>query len=73
MQLCKQTTLNPRMESTIKGWELMIYFLATFPPSKALKNFLTDYIEKVQSRGGSLFGEFSHFRFCRREVKLPFQ
>jgi len=46
MQVCKQTTGNPKMESTIKGWELMSFFLCTFPPSKYLKNFLTDHITK---------------------------
>ena len=46
MQICKQTTLNPKMDSTIKGWELMVFCLATFPPSKHLKQFLSDYISK---------------------------
>src|SRR5688572_11624180 len=32
MQLCKQTTQNPKLESTMKGWELMLFCLATFPP-----------------------------------------
>lgn len=45
-QLCKQTTENPRVESTVKGWELMMYCLATFPPSKGLKSFITDYLDK---------------------------
>lgn len=47
MQICKQTTRNPRVASTIKGWELMSYCLATFPPSKHLRNFLMDYIKKT--------------------------
>ncbi len=47
MQLCKQTTKNPKIESTIKGWELMAAALATFPPSKLLKTFLQDYIQKT--------------------------
>lgn len=47
MQLCKQTTENPRIESTIKGWELMVFCLATFPPSKRLKDFLLDFIGRT--------------------------
>jgi len=46
MQICKQTTSNPRMESTIKGWELMSFCLCTFPPSKHLRTFLTEFINK---------------------------
>lgn len=46
MQICKQTTLNPRMESTVKGWELMSFCLCTFPPSKHLRTFLTEFINK---------------------------
>lgn len=47
MQLCKQTTDNPRVASTIKGWELMVFCIATFPPSKLLKGFLQDFIKKA--------------------------
>lgn len=47
MQLCKQTTQNPRIASTIKGWELMAFCIATFPPSKHLKGFLLDFIKRA--------------------------
>lgn len=46
MQLCKQTTNNLSMDLTVKGWELISFCLATFPPSKHLKTFLLDYIRK---------------------------
>jgi hypothetical protein len=46
MQLCKQTSQNPRLESTIRGWELMSFCLCSFPPSKPLKAFLTEFINK---------------------------
>lgn len=52
MQLCKQTTENPRPPSTTKGWELMVLCLATFPPSKRLKDFLLDFIGRtIESKG----------------------
>lgn len=47
MQICKQTNGNPKTESTIKGWELLSFFLATFPPSKNLKSFLLDHCNKA--------------------------
>merc|ERR1719397_1888334 len=47
MQLCKQTTENPKVESTLKGWELFAFCLATFPPSKYLRAFLLDYFDKT--------------------------
>jgi hypothetical protein len=43
--LVKQTNKNPRLESTIKGWELFLFCLASFPPSKQLKKFLVSYFE----------------------------
>jgi hypothetical protein len=49
MQLCKQTTQNPKIASTIKGWELMVFCMATFPPSKHLKSFLLDFLEKHEN------------------------
>jgi len=52
MQICKQTTNNPKPASSVKGWELMTFCLATFPPSKNLKRFLLDYIKKAVSSGG---------------------
>jgi len=47
MQICKQTTQNPRIASAIKGWELMVFCVATFPPSKQLKTYLLDFITKA--------------------------
>lgn len=46
VQICKQTNNNPRIESTIKGWEQMRFCLATYPPSKQVKGFLIDYIQR---------------------------
>ncbi len=41
----KQTTENPKVESALKGWELMLFFLATFPPSKVFRPILEAYLE----------------------------
>lgn len=40
LQLIKQTTKNPRISSTVKGWELITFCLASFPPTKKLSSFL---------------------------------
>ena len=47
VQISKQTKNNPKVESTIKGWELMRYCLATFPPSKAIKPFVEKYVNQA--------------------------
>lgn len=46
LQLCKQTTNNPKESSALAGWELMEYALATFPPSKPLKRFLVAFFKE---------------------------
>lgn len=48
LQICKQTTDNPKLDSTMKGWELMVFCLASFPPSKQLKKFLTSYFNSTK-------------------------
>eukprot|EP00096_Caligus_rogercresseyi_P014810 TRINITY_DN7301_c0_g1_i1.p1 TRINITY_DN7301_c0_g1~~TRINITY_DN7301_c0_g1_i1.p1 ORF type:complete len:640 (+),score=195.85 TRINITY_DN7301_c0_g1_i1:504-2423(+) len=44
VQLCKQTTENPRKESLRRGWELLAICLAFFPPSSAFSHCLSNYI-----------------------------
>ena len=40
-QLIKQTTGNPRIESTYKGYHLMLMCLSAFPPSKLVESVLS--------------------------------
>ena len=67
-QLMKQLTDNPSEESTLKGWQLLALFLATFPPSDILEGplgwFCTQYIEGDPRPG---VGEFA--KLCL--LKLP--
>ncbi|KRY31966.1 Rho GTPase-activating protein 39 [Trichinella spiralis] len=44
IQLCKQTTENPRPESVRRGWELMSICLKFFPPSSQFTSYLDTYI-----------------------------
>lgn len=45
-QLCKQTTLNPEIESTYKGWDLVCIACSYFPPTKDLEQWLLSYIKE---------------------------
>lgn len=48
VQLCKQTTDNPKKESLRRGWELMAICLSFFPPSTTFSSCLYGYISKVR-------------------------
>jgi len=46
LQIIKQLTDNPNMESARKGWDLMGLCLTTFPPGPDFENFLEVYLRK---------------------------
>ncbi|XP_064476575.1 rho GTPase-activating protein 39-like isoform X2 [Ornithodoros turicata] len=46
IQICRQTTENPRQESLVLGWELMAVCLGLFPPSATFKPYLESYIQR---------------------------
>merc|ERR1719193_1104349 len=46
IQLCKQTSENPRRESLRRGWELIAISLAFFPPSETFFTYLLGFIQK---------------------------
>ncbi|GIY64508.1 rho GTPase-activating protein 39 [Caerostris extrusa] len=49
IQICRQTTENPKRESLVLGWELMAVCLTFFPPSIKFQPYLEGYIKKHQS------------------------
>ncbi|XP_055934891.1 uncharacterized protein LOC129964195 [Argiope bruennichi] len=49
IQICRQTTENPKRESLVLGWELMAVCLSFFPPSIKFQPYLEGYIKKHQS------------------------
>ena len=53
MQIAKQTNKNPKTDNAIKGWELMAFCLATFPPSRPVKTFLVEYINRTIGESGT--------------------
>src|SRR5688572_13340851 len=46
IQLCRQTTDNPRRDSLRRGWELMAICLAFFPPSVKFQPYLEGYVNR---------------------------
>lgn len=46
VQICRQTTENPRKESLRRGWELMAICLAFVPPSATFEPYLDGYMNR---------------------------
>lgn len=46
LQLCRQTTENPKRESLIRGWELLAICLAFVPPSPTFQPALLGYMNR---------------------------
>ncbi|XP_059471782.1 rho GTPase-activating protein 39 isoform X2 [Neocloeon triangulifer] len=46
IQICRQTTENPRKESLRRGWELLSICLAFFPPSEKFQKYLDGYMNR---------------------------
>lgn len=46
VQLCRQTTENPKRESLIRGWELMAICLTFIPPSPTFQPALLGYMNR---------------------------
>lgn len=46
VQLCRQTTENPRRESLLRGWELVTIALSFIPPSATFQPALLGYLNR---------------------------
>ncbi|XP_065166531.1 rho GTPase-activating protein 39 [Atheta coriaria] len=46
VQLCRQTTENPRRESILRGWELLTIALNFIPPSQTFQPALLGYLNR---------------------------
>uniref|UniRef100_A0A1I8MH79 Rho GTPase-activating protein 39 n=1 Tax=Musca domestica TaxID=7370 RepID=A0A1I8MH79_MUSDO len=46
VQLCRQTTENPKRDSLIRGWELMAVCLSFVPPSPTFQPTLLNYVNR---------------------------
>uniref|UniRef100_A0A0A9XYD1 Rho GTPase-activating protein 39 n=1 Tax=Lygus hesperus TaxID=30085 RepID=A0A0A9XYD1_LYGHE len=46
IQICRQTTENPRRDSLRRGWELMAICLYFFPPSPKFQAYLEGYMNR---------------------------
>jgi hypothetical protein len=45
VQLVKQLSCNPGLESVRKGWELLACYAGTFPPSKNFEEYLRQFLQ----------------------------
>ncbi|TPX34507.1 hypothetical protein SmJEL517_g02866 [Synchytrium microbalum] len=45
VQICKQMTDNPSIDSVIKGWMLLCAITIAFPPSKNFEDYMKSFIE----------------------------
>jgi hypothetical protein len=52
-QLIKQTTNNPKKESNLRGWEILVYICGSFSPSGELIPTLYSHIESGLTSGDS--------------------
>ncbi|XP_014258422.1 rho GTPase-activating protein 39 isoform X2 [Cimex lectularius] len=57
IQICRQTTENPRKDSLRKGWELMAICLYFFPPSPKFQSYLEGYMNKHRDNSYDKFPE----------------
>ncbi|CAO3695182.1 unnamed protein product [Umbelopsis ramanniana] len=46
VQVCKQLNNNPNKWSILKGWEILCVITITFPPSKNLESYLTEFVKQ---------------------------
>lgn len=68
IQICKQVTGNPNLTSTIKGWELMTFYLCCFPPSKRLRKFLHGFCSDNEKHNEEKIKKFA--KYCGLLIDL---
>ncbi|KAL1474674.1 hypothetical protein MTO96_037820, partial [Rhipicephalus appendiculatus] len=69
MQICRQTTDNPRAESLLRGWELMAVCLGIFPPSATFRPYLESYVQR--HRDDIAVGAYAGACAQRLELRRP--
>jgi myosin heavy subunit len=66
VQLCKHLTHNPRIESSMRGWQIMCMCVGTFPPSRDFENYLINFIQEQKSGAGAV-GNYARYSLRRLE------
>ncbi|KAI9485231.1 MAG: Rho GTPase activation protein [Benjaminiella poitrasii] len=75
VQICRQLSKNPRIESTRKGWEILCVVCMTFPPSKNLESYLHHFVRQHHQNKNSQLVIQSHYvtaklnRICTRGAR----
>ncbi|GMH65788.1 hypothetical protein TL16_g04280 [Triparma laevis f. inornata] len=72
-QICKQVNNNPDQVSTVRGWQLMVIMLSSFPPSTRLQLPLIAFCAN-KLKGGGDGGEFvpKYAEFAIRRIPRIF-
>ncbi|KAI7859106.1 hypothetical protein BDC45DRAFT_255717 [Circinella umbellata] len=65
VQVCKQLHNNPTGKSIKKGWEILCVISVTFPPSKNLESYLTEFVEQSQSISANQVDVMSQYVLTR--------
>ncbi|KAI8388521.1 uncharacterized protein BYT42DRAFT_237779 [Radiomyces spectabilis] len=75
VQVCKQLHHNPSSKSIRKGWEILCIISITFPPSKNLEAYLTDFVQQhhqIQENDVHIMSQYVSSRLkriCTRGAK----
>mmetsp|Transcript_18690 Transcript_18690/g.38220 ORF Transcript_18690/g.38220 Transcript_18690/m.38220 type:complete len:489 (+) Transcript_18690:399-1865(+) len=64
-QICKQVNNNPDNISTVRGWQLMVIMLSSFPPSNSLKLPLTEFCSKKLEDDNEYIPKYAEFAIRR--------
>ncbi|UYV67332.1 ARHGAP39 [Cordylochernes scorpioides] len=68
IQICRQTTDNPRRESVLLGWELIAICVYFFPPSEKFQPYLESYIRRhVDDEGAGPEGHYA--QVCSKRLE----
>jgi len=70
-QICKQVNGNPDPVSTVRGWQLMVIMLASFPPSTTLNQPLQAFFAGKLKAEGEFVSEYAEY--CLLRTPLIFE
>ena len=64
-QICKQVNNNPDTISMVRGWQLMVIMLSSFPPSNGLRQPLTEFCSKKLKDDNEYIPKYAEFAIRR--------
>ena len=64
-QICKQVNNNPDPVSSVRGWQLMVIMISSFPPSSRLQIPLTQFCARKMDDPGEFVPKYAEFAVRR--------